>query len=314
MIFLLFCISAFQIYSFGYYAIPITENTISINLDKPSSIIVQYQLQTIPFLEATIKSLDDDTYSKIVLDPTQNAIIYGKNTKIYRRDNLLSTFIDVWVLPDEICPNIVFQLPNSTEYSIHLHSNNISNSICIFLPKYTQNLNQTIFYGVSSNISDQIVLYSNLKSYDLSPFKVCQDIFCSVSIFFPSFLQLRHSSLNSTSLHISLLGPQKIQIPLIPNPIPFYNYSGQYAFGDEFDVAMFHEISHPSKKKRFILVIALIFESIFMFLFILLKVVIKYMIYKVNKLNNKQETRDRRPLTVVLNQYCPNTSAMLVSV
>ncbi|KAK8870761.1 hypothetical protein M9Y10_008648 [Tritrichomonas musculus] len=77
---------------------------------------------------------------------------------------------------------------------------------------------------------------------------------------------------------------------------------------------MFHEISHPSKKKRFILVIALIFESIFMFLFILLKVVIKYMIYKVNKLNNKQETRDRRPLTVVLNQYCPNTSAMLVSV
>lgn len=274
--------------------------------------------QIIPFIELTIKSLDDDSYNRLIVDPSQNAIIYGQKIQIYIKESL-SPFLYIWVVPKEVCSEIVFDLPNSSEYSVCLHSNIPLDMMCIFTPIYTTKFNQTVLYGLKSNVSDQLVLYSNQKSTFLNPKKICKDAFCRSIISSPSFFQLKHYisnvSSNTTSIFFSLLGEQKSKLPSILHPIPLYNYSGLFTFDDDYGMADFHEIQHPSKKKRFFLTIILILESVLMFFVIILKIFIRIMIYIINKKSNKKhENRDKRPLTVVLNQYCPNTSAMLISV
>ena len=177
LISIFFSISFFQIYSFGFYSVPTTfENSVNIYLEKPGSIIIQFQTQTSPFLEVTIKSLDDDTYSRIIIDSSQSAIIYGQKVQIFMKENL-SPFLNVWVVPREICPEIVFELSNSSGYSYHLHSNMLSDSICIFMPKYTQNISQVVLFGLEPNQHDQLVLYSNEKNNFLNPLKICRNIF-----------------------------------------------------------------------------------------------------------------------------------------
>lgn len=319
LFFLLCCLNFYQISSYGFYSISTSsgENLINFRLDVPSTIIIRYQLQSHPFLEALIKSVDDDKYSKVTLNPTQAAAITAKDVQIHLKEfeSTLPPFLDIWVLKKEICPNIIFELPESSGYSLNLHSNLINQSICLFTPKYEGNFTQKFMYGIHSDNYSQILLFSNSKITFQKPLAICRDFFCFSNVDIPSFFSLRPISSKSFLLQMSLPGELKSEPLGTPLPIPLYDFYGKYTFGDEFDVKEFRELKQQNQKKRLICILTMILGSIFMLLVILLKVLSKVLICKINKDRNKnQVAQPKRPSTFVLNRYCPKTSALLISV
>ncbi|OHS98306.1 hypothetical protein TRFO_35280 [Tritrichomonas foetus] len=346
----------YTIKTYGFYTVDTrVERCFDLYLEKSSTIIIRYEPQEKEFLEAIISNDDDDKDIKYMLDPGQSAMIHGKYVNIHiKTAENIPRLLDFWVIPQEICPNISFELPNKTDYSFFLHSNILNESICVFMPKLNYNQTQVVHYGLNTENQSQIVLYSNFsKKLFLKPLKICNGLFCKANIYFSSFFTLNRIDFSPISLYIdvksleiidnsylisnihennslfdnnSILndnsidfddqshnGDQIRELLPIPIPIPFYNFTGRYNFEKIFDKKSYQPISHPTTHKYTITFVTMISATVLMSFTILLKLFVKYSIHKNHKESANTVSHDRRPLTVVLNRYCPTTSSALIS-
>ena len=315
----------FQITEYGYISVPTKNiNSISIKLKSHSTIIIRYDPPQYQFLEAVIMP-DDGDEIKILLDQSQGVVIHGSKVQLHIKtfDSFTSIpqFLDFWILPENICPKISFEIPNKTDFSLELHSNQLYEPFCIFLPRFNFKMQQTINYGIQSRRKSIINFFTNISKTSYSnPYQICTNQFCQINVQYPGFFQIFVANLSTFSVYFSFIYENKVNLSSflsdnlpMPMPMPFYNSSGEYSFGNEFDIKKYKLYSNQHQNTKLIITAASSSGAVLMFLLFVLNLIVQYSIFKNNQNNHKESSNSKRPLASFLNYYSPKTAAILIS-
>jgi hypothetical protein len=90
----------------------------------------------------------------------------------------------------------------------------------------------------------------------------------------------------------------------LPLPLAFYNYSGRFVFGSEFDVLAMDVVNAPASRE-FAAVLAFILTSCFCAAVLIVRITSRVVLTCELKWSSA-------PTEVILNPYCPDSSARLI--
>lgn len=338
------CIRSFNINDYGFYRFSVKgSEVVNIDMSSEANVILQYPHQTESFLEAKIITSPENSTNHF-LDTTQDAVVSGSLIQLRVFNSFSTIDLLLWVIPKHVCPLVSFTLPNEeNSFSITFSSSKLPESFCVFTYDYQKE--NTYYFGSNSNSSiTRFEIYSSNPNF---PHDVCYDYYCKIqlngSIFFwfrnaetvsmKSFIQIRNEKSTSlsedsdnsgnnyytqraTKKNIkSLARKNNIFYQTEINPLPYYNSTSKYNVGRYFDEKNIYSISDPISSRKALTFIATMIAVGVILLFLLLKIldgiIILWKSKKTNGLNANGHTT-ALPITLVLNHYCPNTSAKIV--
>jgi hypothetical protein len=90
----------------------------------------------------------------------------------------------------------------------------------------------------------------------------------------------------------------------LPLPLPFYNYSGRFIFGSEFDILALDAVPAPWSR-TIVTIIAFIVTCCLCSVVVIVRVVSRVVLTFEPKWSTA-------PTEVILNPYCPDSSARLI--
>lgn len=328
--FILLCIRAFNINDYGLYDFNVQGSEV-VNIDMSSTptreanVILIYPHQTENFLEAKIITSPENSTNHF-LDPTQDAIVSGSLIQLRIFNSVSPINLLLWIIPKHICPLISFTLPNEDFFSLTISSSKLIDSFCVFTNNYQDE--HVYYYGSTSNSTiTRFEIYSTNISF---PYDVCYENYCKAKVNKPiffwfrntdevsmkSFIQVRKSKTESSSENFFKIHNKNLKniYQTEINAIPYYNATSKYNVGKDFDEKMIYSISDPISSRKTLTIIATMIATGISLLFLLLQIIDGIIIFwksrRTKGLNaNGQATL---PITLVLNHYCPNTSAKIV--
>ena len=225
--------------------------------------------------------------------------------------------MSIWILRPSFCPLVSFAMPRGNGVSLKLTSDTLKDSFCVFLDiSYTY----SYFFGVISNSSSaRFELFSPNNEI---PFAACYGSACKAEINEPFFFWYKSDdSVVQTEIFIQSDGyyddnekELKGEISQEIDPNPFYNETHENIVVDEFNVKTVNGVSKLFESRMVSVSIITKTTVGFMILLIVLKIILSviliYQSYKASKIH--LNSASLAPATLVLNQYCPNTSRKLI--
>ncbi|OHT06571.1 hypothetical protein TRFO_25387 [Tritrichomonas foetus] len=284
---------------------------VNIDLSSEANVILHYPHQANNFLEARIIVSPENT-TNYFLDPTQDAIISGSIIQL-RVFDIVSIILSVWIIPKEMCPLVSFVLPEFDSFSLTLSSKYLTDSFCVFANDSDEA--ETYYYGSFSNSSSsRFEIYTPTQ---LFPFDVCYDKFCKIktngSVFF--WYQSEVPVKLETFIRINGYNSSNDLSTKELNPLIYYNATNKYNVGKEIDTKTIKPITYASDERRKWSIIATVSTTWLMIVLIITKAIIAFILVHRSRKENRPISYDSttaQPITLVLNQYCPNTSAKLI--
>lgn len=313
ILFLFLCLKTSYINKHGYYQFSILgSDVIYIDLSTETNLILQYPHQNQSFIQAAIIFPQNTT--TYLLDPTQDAVISGSVIQL-RMFQSYPMLLSIWALPKTLCPLISFTIPDLDSFTLSITATKLSESFCVVTKSYETN--HDYYYGIYSNYS--FSSYEVFSQNELELYDVCQDIYCKIvlngSVLFwfnnlnnltlQTFIQSRYSVNESRTIDASFE----------LSPLPFYNFTEKYIVGHNFDKVIIKPVNNNIQFRKQMAHIMFFISTGLSFFFLILKTIDVLLTFYKSKRNVgpiSYDSTNAQPITLVLNQYCPNTSAKIV--
>jgi hypothetical protein len=301
--FTVLCSLRVTVTSYGYYAFPLTSTTVvAIETPENATIILRHLSWPRPFLEALIENWAQETI-EVEVDSWRNVIVSGScvTLKVVGADYPES--IEMWVIEQSRCPHIVFELPKSKGISFRLHSEFLTESVCTVVTEFPT----IVASGV--NASGDLEVYGGVNGEPLAIVDVCSSAFCRTKVGFPGIARFKIEKAEEAGMFFQILGSTGGEFSAQPAPLPFYNFSGIFEFGTEFDVVAIDNVCDLGNRQRstvIAFVVAVCISVIFVVAGVVSRLVVRLdPIWSTVGLVSGQTE-------VVLNQYCPDSSARVI--
>jgi hypothetical protein len=301
--------------TFGHWLIPLKSGSwMAIAVSDPAIIVLRYQAQDQQWLKAKF----ENGTSEIFLESKDDVILNMRKISLFVNGPVFPPEIDLWILKEHICPHAVFGLPShARNFIFRLHADPISESSCIFLsPEYRHDPVSVKFGIIATDEWAHLEIYSEQGMLNQDPRYVCLGPFCEGEISYCSFARLRVSrkilpSVASAFIQIGH-GPGKWEDINTPfrNPKLFYNESGNFVVGSEYDIKEIYPIFHPENigKLKIVRLIVYVAWSLAVILFVV-HIVLTIM-YRESKGNDGENVEVKT--AVLLNPYCKESSAQII--
>jgi hypothetical protein len=281
---------------------------ISIEMTLNATIVLSYPPWPHLFLEATIENWAHETIV-VDLDSQQNVVVSGSQVTLTVVDSDSPHSMEVWVIEQFRCPHIILYLPNLTSITARLQSNSLAESVCT-IARSSSTTPAIAAYGLNASDSrSAIEVYAGLNFENLTVVDVCLKPFCRSRFTSPVFARLRIEMITSAAMFLQILGPATDATPTALTPLPFYNFSGRYEFGSELDLLALDRVDPlPDRKGP---TIAAFFATVCLCAIV---AVVGIVSRRVATFEPKSPAGllSSVQAEVVLNQYCPDSSARLL--
>ena len=308
--------AGYELTSCGYYRVPIIDGqVIEILMNMTVTVVIRFAPQENEFLQARIEIKEKTVCYN--LSPRENAVLSGSVIRLWVIGKEDLPELEIWIIQPSICPGTVFEIPKASDVTLKLHADNIYTSTCVFFTgEYTINP-VDIFYGFDAD-DDQshFEIYSSHGAKIATPRYVCIHTFCKAHISFPAFARLRilrgvEPSAASAFIEI----PKSSAFPgldhyVTPTALPFYNFTGKFIVGHEYTVRTLNPVEYPPSRRKITMILTITF-TVIMATLVIIRMASMVMIIGKDPYTPHSMTSITEPTRVILNQYCPTTSAVI---
>ena len=307
----------YQLTSLGYYEIAMIENqVVEILMNTSVTVVVRFRPQESEFLQARIEAVNKSVCYN--LSPRENVVLSGSIIRLWVIGKEFPPQLEIWVMQTSMCQSIAFEMPNASDVVMKLHADNIFVSTCVFFSGDHVASPIDVFYGfVADDDQAHLEIYSSHGMKLVTPRYVCLSAFCKAHISFQGFARLRilrGMSPSSASAFIEVVKsnafPSLNEYPT-PVPLPFYNFTGKYIVGHEFNTKSLAPAKHIKNRSKYTMILSVAF-TVIMATAVVVRIVSMIAIIGRDNYAPHSMTSVSGPTRVVLNQYCPNTSAVIV--
>lgn len=125
----------------------------------------------------------------VVVRPNNRAVFTGQIIKLLLAGQHRPITLDIWALPEFICNNISFSIPNISHLSYSMRSDFDQGSFCIF-PSFQSADHPFQFGSRFSPFKARIEVFTDQSTRHVYPYSICNSMFCEISLSIPFFFRV----------------------------------------------------------------------------------------------------------------------------